>query len=130
VLPQVRRGLLSASPPVTPEKGRRIPIVAGTDDVVPGFDPIRETRAVRESRLSPAAALQAATIGPARVMKMDAVLGSIEPAKIAGARHRDANPLADTSQLRRVQTTIKGGVLSDSRALYASAGVKARAIAG
>jgi hypothetical protein len=40
----------------------------------------------------------------------------------------DGNPLDDISQLRRVETTIKGGVMYDARALYASAGVTAPAL--
>jgi hypothetical protein len=146
--PQVRRGLLSASLPVTPEKDAAfrasgdaylkmiamlhengIPIVAGTDDLLPGFDTIRELELYVQAGLSPVAAVQSATIVPARVMKMDATLGSLEPGKIADVIIVDGNPLEDISQLRRVQTTIKSGVMYDSRALYASAGVRALAIA-
>lgn len=146
--PQVRRGLLSASLPVTPEKDpafrasgdaylkliamlheNEVPIVAGTDDVLPGFDTIRELELYVKAGLSPGAAVQAATIVPARVMKMDATLGSLEPGKIADVIIVAGNPLEDISQLRRVHTTIKSGVLYDSRALYASAGVRAPAVA-
>jgi imidazolonepropionase-like amidohydrolase len=146
--PQVRRGLLSASLPVTPENDAAfrasadaflqmiallhrngIPIVAGTDDLLPGFDTIRELELYVKAGLSPAAALQAATIVPARVMKMDDVLGSLGPGKLADVIIVDGDPLGDIAQMRRVQTTIKGGVVYDSRALYASAGVKAPALA-
>jgi len=142
--PQVRRGLLSAALPIPPGKDAAfrasgdaylkmvallhengIPIVAGTDDVLPGFDTIRELELYVKAGLSPAAALQAATIVPARVMKLDASLGSVEAGKIADLVIVDGNPLDDISQLRQVETTIKGGVLYDSRALYASAGVTA-----
>jgi imidazolonepropionase-like amidohydrolase len=145
--PQVKRGLLSAALPVAPGKDAAyrasgdaylkmvallhengVPIVAGTDDVLPGFDTIRELELYVKAGLSPAAALQAATIVPARVMKMDASLGSLEAGKVADLIIVDGNPLDDISQLRRVETTIKGGVLYDSRALYASAGVTAPAL--
>jgi imidazolonepropionase-like amidohydrolase len=144
--PQVRRGLLSAALPVPPGKDAAfrasgdaylkmvallhengIPIVAGTDDVLPGFDTIRELELYVKAGLSPAAALQAATIVPARVMKLDASLGSVEAGKIADLIIVDGNPLDDISQLRRVHTVVKGGVMYDSRALYASAGVTAPA---
>ena len=78
---------------------------------------------------SVAAALQAATIVPARVMKGGDQFGSLAPGKIADAVVIHGNPLADISALRRAGTTIKGGVLYDTRALYASAGVKAPPLA-
>jgi imidazolonepropionase-like amidohydrolase len=146
--PQVRRSLLSGSLPIPPGKDAAfrksgdaflqmvammhadgIPIVAGTDDVLPGFDTVRELELYVQAGLSTGAALQAATIVPARVMKMDAALGSLEVGKIADAIVVRGNPLADISQLRRNQTTIKGGVLYDTRALYATAGVNAPSVA-
>jgi len=39
----------------------------------------------------------------------------------------NGNPLDRIAQLRNVETTIKGGVLYDTRALYATAGVTAPA---
>ena len=69
--------------------------------------------------------LQAATIVPARVMHMDDSLGSLRPGKLADAIIVHGNPLESISQLRKVGTTIKGGVMYDTRALYATAGVTA-----
>ena len=106
-----------------------IRIVAGTDDVLVGFDTVRELELYAKAGLTPAAALQTATIVPARVMKLDDTLGSLKPGKIADAIIVHGNPLEDISQLRRVGTTIKGGVLYDARALYATAGVKATPLA-
>lgn len=145
---QVRRGLLSAALPVTPGKDAAyrasadaflkmvallhengIPIVAGTDNVLPGFDTIRELELYVKAGLTPAAALQAATIVPARVMKMDASLGSVDPGKLADLIVVAGDPFHDVSQLRRVETTIAGGVVYDARELYASAGVRAPAVA-
>jgi imidazolonepropionase-like amidohydrolase len=146
--PQVRRGLLAGSFPVPPGKDAAyrasgdaflkmiammhetgIRIVAGTDDVLVGFDTVRELELYAKAGLTPAAALQTATIVPARVMKLDDTLGSLKPGKIADAIIVHGNPLEDISQLRRVGTTIKGGVLYDARALYATAGVKATPLA-
>jgi len=146
--PQVRRGLLSAAFPVPPDKDaayrasgdaflkllgimheRGIRIVAGTDNVLPGFDTVRELELYVKAGFTPAAALQAATIVPARVMKVGDQFGSLAPGKIADAVVIHGNPLADISALRRAGTTIKGGVLYDTRALYASAGVKAPPLA-
>jgi imidazolonepropionase-like amidohydrolase len=103
-------------------------IVAGTDDVLPGFDLIHELELYSQAGLSNGAVLQTATIVPARVMGMGDALGSLKPGKFADAIVVHGNPLDQISQLRNVGTTIKGGVMYDTRALYASAGVKAPAV--
>ena len=143
--PQVRRGLLMGGLPAdTPAKKKAhlasaeaylkmiallhrsgIRIVAGTDDVLPGFDTIRELELYAQAGLSNAAVLQTATIVPARVMHMDNELGSLKVGKIADVILVGGNPLANISELRKVKTTIKGGVILDTRALYATAGVTA-----
>jgi imidazolonepropionase-like amidohydrolase len=102
-----------------------IRIVAGTDDVLPGFDLIHELELYARAGIPNAEVLQAATIVPARVMRMDDSLGSLRPGKLADAILVRGDPLADIAQLRNVITTIKGGVMYDTRALYATAGVKA-----
>ena len=102
-----------------------IRIVAGTDDVLPGFDLIHELELYSQAGIPNAQVLQTATIVPARVMQMDATLGSLRPGKLADAILVHGNPLAQISELRNVGTTIKGGVLYDTRSLYASCGVHA-----
>lgn len=102
-----------------------IRIVAGTDDVLPGFDLIHELELYAQAGIPTAQVLQAATIVPARVMKMDDTLGSLRAGKFADAIVVNGNPLEQIAQLRKVETTIKGGVLYDTRALYATAGVTA-----
>ncbi len=102
-----------------------IRIVAGTDDLLPGFDLVRELELYAQAGIPLAQVLQAATIVPARVMRMDDSLGSLRPGKLADAILVSGDPLDKIAQLRRVGTTIKGGVMYDTRALYATAGVKA-----
>ncbi|MBV8198149.1 MAG: amidohydrolase family protein [Candidatus Eremiobacteraeota bacterium] len=102
-----------------------IRIVAGTDDVLPGFDLIYELELYSQAGIPSAQVLQSATIAPARVMRMDDSLGSLKPGKLADAVLVHGDPLEDISQLRKAGTTIKGGVLYDTRALYATAGVNA-----
>ena len=102
-----------------------IRIVAGTDDVLPGFDLVRELELYAQAGIPRAQVLQFATIQPARVMRMDDALGSLRPGKQADAILVWGDPLADIANLRRVGTTIKGGVMYDTRALYATAGVTA-----
>jgi imidazolonepropionase-like amidohydrolase len=58
-------------------------------------------------------------------MHMDDSLGSLRPGMLADAIIVHGNPLESISQLRKVGTTIKGGVMYDTRALYATAGVTA-----
>ncbi len=102
-----------------------IRIVAGTDDVLPGFDLVHELELYSQAGIPNAQVLQAATIVPARVMQMDDSLGSLRTGKVADAIIVHGNPLEQISQLRNVGTTIKGGVMYDTRALYATAGVTA-----
>jgi imidazolonepropionase-like amidohydrolase len=105
-----------------------IRVVAGTDDVFPGFDLVRELELYSQAGIPNANVLQAATIQPARVMRMDERFGSLTPGKTADAIVVHGDPLSDISAMRRVSTTIKGGVMYDTRALYASSGVSAPAI--
>lgn len=102
-----------------------IRIVAGTDDVLPGFDLIHELELYAQAGIPVPNVLQSATIVPARVMHMDESLGSLQNGKLADAILVNGNPVETIAQLRNVQTTIKGGVMYDTRALYATAGVKA-----
>ncbi|MBV9332378.1 MAG: amidohydrolase family protein, partial [Candidatus Eremiobacteraeota bacterium] len=105
-----------------------IRIVAGTDDVLPGFDLIHELELYSQAGIPNAAVLQTATIVPARVMHMDDSLGSLKTGMLADAIVVHGNPLQNIAALRNTGTTIKGGVMYDTRALYATAGVKAPAV--
>ena len=62
-----------------------------------------------ESWLTPAAALTAATLNNARVLKMDGALGSIEAGKLADLVLLDADPLSDIRNTRKIRAVIKGG---------------------
>ena len=102
-----------------------IRIVAGTDDLLPGFDLIHELELYAQAGIPNPEVLQAATIVPASVMRMNDSLGSLRPGKYADAILVAGNPLEQIAQLRSVATTFKGGVMYDTRALYATAGVNA-----
>ncbi|HET6275200.1 MAG TPA: amidohydrolase family protein [Candidatus Cybelea sp.] len=102
-----------------------IRIVAGTDDILPGFDLVHELELYAQAGMPTTQVLQAATIVPARVMKMDADLGSLRSGKLADAIVVNGNPVDRIARLRSVETTIKSGVIYDTRALYATAGVTA-----
>ncbi len=97
-----------------------VPIVAGTDEGVPGHSVHREIELYVEAGLTPMAALQAATVVPARAMKLDDELGTIEPGKRADLVVLDANPLDDIHNVRRVRWTIHDGRVYDAAALWRS----------
>ena len=89
-----------------------ITLLAGTDiaaDRPTGTTLHRELELLVEAGLSPAEALRAATITPARVLGVDAELGSVEEGKFADLVLLDANPLVDISNTRRISTVISRG---------------------
>jgi imidazolonepropionase-like amidohydrolase len=86
-----------------------VPIVAGTDQAVPGHSIHREIELYVEAGLTPMAAIQSATLVPAKAMKLDAELGTIAPGKRADLIVVDGDPLADIRNLRRVTTVVTGG---------------------
>jgi hypothetical protein len=101
-----------------------IPIVAGTDQVVPGHSLHRELELYVKAGFTPMEAIQAATIVPARVMKLDSEVGTIESGKRADLIILDRNPLEQISNIRSIKTVITGGRMYDSAPLWTSVGFK------
>ncbi len=97
-----------------------VPIVAGTDEGVPGHSVHREIELYAEAGFTPLEALQAATIVSARAMKLDGELGTIERGKRADLAVLDANPLDRIRNIRTVRWTISGGRMYDAAALWKS----------
>src|SRR3954452_9385910 len=97
-----------------------VPIVAGTDEGIPGHSVHREIELYVEAGLTPIEALQAATIVSARAMKMDAELGTIERGKRADMVVLNANPLDAIRNIRSVRWTIRDGRVYDAPALWKS----------
>jgi len=97
-----------------------VPIVAGTDEGVPGHSLHREIELYAEAGFTPLAALQAATIVAARTMNLDAELGTIERGKRADLAVLDANPLDNIRNIRTVRWTIAGGTMYEAAALWRS----------
>jgi len=140
--PQIRRNFLNVGLPVPAGMDRRyrdsfqamlkmlkmlhdagLTIVAGTDDL-PGFTLHRELENYVAAGIPAPRVLQMATIDPARVMKRDKVSGSIAAGKNADVILVDGDPTVRISDIRRVATVIKDGVVYDAGALYATLGVK------
>jgi imidazolonepropionase-like amidohydrolase len=97
-----------------------VPVVAGTDEGVPGHSVYREIELYVEAGFSPLEALQAATIVSARAMKLDGELGTIERGKRADLVVLDANPLDAIRNIRSVRWTISDGRVYDAAALWRS----------
>jgi len=97
-----------------------VPVVAGTDEGVPGHSVHREIELYTEAGFTPLQALQAATIVPARVMKLDRELGTIEAGKRADLAILGGNPLDDIHNVRRVRWTVSSGRMYEAAALWKS----------
>jgi imidazolonepropionase-like amidohydrolase len=74
--------------------------------------------------LSTAEALRDATIVPAHAMKLDAKTGSIAPGKAADLFVVDGDPLASIADVRKVVTTVRGGVVYPSKEVFETVGVR------
>ena len=98
------------------------PVVAGTDQAVPGHSLHREIEIYASSGFTPMEAIQAATIVPARVMKRDTESGSIEAGKAADLIVVDGDPLSDIRNLRRVSMVVKAGRAYDTAKLWRMVG--------
>jgi imidazolonepropionase-like amidohydrolase len=101
-----------------------IPIVAGTDQTVPGYSLYRELELYVQAGFTPIEAIQAATIVPARVMGVDKELGTVEPGKRADLIILDANPLESIHNIRTVKFVITNGTMYNCGELWTSVGFK------
>lgn len=101
-----------------------VPIVAGTDQVVPGHSIYRELELYVQAGLTPLEAIQAATLVPARVMHLDAELGTLAPGKLADLIVVAADPLADIANLRRVRDVVTGGRVYACADLWTAVGFR------
>jgi imidazolonepropionase-like amidohydrolase len=83
----------------------RVPLLAGTDDMVPcqlpGFSMKDELEQLVEAGLTPFEALQAATSNAARFLGTTADTGTVAPGKVADLVLLDANPLDDVDNVFR-----------------------------
>jgi imidazolonepropionase-like amidohydrolase len=101
-----------------------VPIVAGTDQGVPGYSLYREIELYALAGFTPLEAIQAATVVPARVMKQEKNSGTVEAGKRADFDILDANPLDDIYNIRTVRSVVSNGVLYQSAPLWQSVGFK------
>jgi len=139
VAPELRQALVDVGPPSPRAEAMQknleksievvgalhragIPIVAGTDQTVPGFSIYREMELYVKAGFTPMEAIQAATLVPAQVMKLDAELGTVEKGKRADLIVVAGDPLKDIHEIRKVQSVVTNGTLYDCPGLWKLAG--------
>lgn len=101
-----------------------IPIIAGTDQAIPGYSLHRELELYVKAGFAPLEAIQAATIVPARALKLDKEVGTVEVGKRADLILVDGNPLQNISDIRKVKSVISGGRMYDPAQLWQSVGFR------
>jgi hypothetical protein len=101
-----------------------IPIIAGTDQSIPGYSLHRELELYVDSGFTPLEALQSATILAAKAIGAEKESGSLEPGKRGDVLLLDADPLADIHNTRKVWRTIAAGAVYDPAPLWISVGFK------
>jgi imidazolonepropionase-like amidohydrolase len=101
-----------------------IPIVAGTDQAVPGYSLHREIELYVQAGFTPMEAIQAATIVPARAMGLDKESGTIEKGKRGDLIVINGNPLEDIHNTRNVEYVITNGTMYHTAELWQSVGFK------
>jgi imidazolonepropionase-like amidohydrolase len=101
-----------------------VPIVAGTDGA--GIELTRELEIYTEAGFTPAEAIAAATIVPARLVGADQHTGSIKVGKAADLVLVEGDPSKRISDLRQTRVVMLDGKLLDADALRTAAGFSAR----
>ena len=92
-------------------------ILAGCDGIIAGFCLHDELAAMVRGGMTPLAALQAATINPARYFGLEQTAGSVASGRMADLVLLDENPLADIANVRRIRGVIVAGRFLDREAL-------------
>jgi len=93
-------------------------IYAGTDSTnmaTPGLSLHQEMELLVDGGVSPLVALQAATINPAELMRMEARLGAVEKGKVGDLVILDGNPLEDITNTRKIWRIVSRGEVLDGK---------------
>ena len=101
-----------------------IPVVAGTDQTVPGHSLHREIELYVQAGFTPMEAIQAATIVPARAMGIEKESGTVEKGKRGDLILVNGNPLDDIHKIRNVEDVITNGTMFHTAELWQSVGFK------
>jgi imidazolonepropionase-like amidohydrolase len=101
-----------------------VPIVAGTDQAVPGYSVDREMELYVKAGFTPMEAIQSATLTSARAMGMEKDSGTVEVGKRADVIIVDGNPLENISDIRKVSAVFAEGRMFQPAQLWPSVGFK------
>jgi imidazolonepropionase-like amidohydrolase len=101
-----------------------IPVVAGTDQTVPGHSLHREIELYVQAGFTPMEAIQAATIVSARAMGIEKESGTVEKGKRGDLILVNGNPLDDIHKIRNVEDVITNGTMFHTAELWQSVGFK------
>ena len=101
-----------------------IPVVAGTDQTVPGHSLHREIELYVQAGFTPMEAIQAATIVSARAMGLEKESGTVEKGKRGDLILINGNPLDDIHQIRNVEYVVTNGTMFHTAELWQSVGFK------
>jgi len=100
-------------------------LVVGTDPTgyggcIAGYGNWRAIELLVEAGLTPLEAIQVATINGAKLLKIDATVGSIEVGKAADLVVVNGDPAKTISDLRKTETVFKDGIGYDTRKILES----------
>lgn len=102
-----------------------VPIVAGTDNVVPVFSLYLEIETYQKfGKLTNLEAIQTATVIPAKAMGLDMETGTLEVGKQADIAILKRNPLLDIANIRTVTSVVSNGNYYESNPLFRAADFK------
>jgi len=102
-----------------------ITVVAGTD-INNGYALHRELEIYNGAGIPAPEVLRMATLTAAQVMKRDSELGSIAPGKLADMILVSGDPTTNISDIRKIDTVIKGGSVMYPAELYPAMGIRAK----
>jgi len=105
-----------------------VPLVPGTDSLE-GFYLHRELELWVQAGIPASRVLQHATLGSARVLRLEQSLGAVEAGYSADLVLVDGNPLQDISALRRMRMVMKAGAGYFPAEIYPALGIKPAVIA-
>ena len=91
---------------------------------MPGFTLHHELALYVRAGLTPAQALQVATLNGARYAKLEQEAGSIAPGKRADLILVDGDPTANIAEIRKVATVVKGETVYYPAEIHAELGIK------
>jgi imidazolonepropionase-like amidohydrolase len=102
-----------------------VTLVAGTD-LGMGYSLHRELEIYNQAGIPAPEVLRMATYTAAKVMKKDREFGVIAPGKMADLVLVNGDPAANISDIRKIETVIKGGAVMYPSELYPAMGIRAQ----